>query len=107
MSTIVYELQWIMYIQELQVPISLPISLKCDNQASLHIASNTVFHKHSKPLEIDCQVVRNKLIEGFIFTEHIGSKVQLADLLTKPLGNLSFVHLLSKMGLVKSSPFPS
>lgn len=108
MATTVCELQWIVYVlQNLQVPISLPIPLKGNNQAALHIAANLVFHKRTKYLEIDCHVVRNKLTEGFISIEHIGSKLQLADLLTKPLCNPSFAHLLSKMGLVKSSPFPS
>ena len=56
------ELAWLKYIlQDLKVPLSKPALLYCDNQASLQIAANPVFHKRTKHIEIDCHIVREKL----------------------------------------------
>lgn len=101
LSTTVCELQWISYIgAEFKLQIPTPIPLWCDNQAAMHIVANSIFHERTKHLEIDCHVVRNKFKEGFITLHHVSSKLQLADLFTKVLGNAQFQFLLSKLGLL-------
>ncbi|XP_058010210.1 uncharacterized mitochondrial protein AtMg00810-like [Hevea brasiliensis] len=63
MASTVSELQWLSYLlQTFQLQIFLPIPLYCDNKATIHIASNPVFHERTKHTDIDCHVVRDQML---------------------------------------------
>ncbi|RDX96832.1 Copia protein, partial [Mucuna pruriens] len=80
------ELIWVkQLIQELKFADVQPMKLYCDNQATLHIAFNPVFHERTKHIEIDCHFVREKLLAKEISTEFVNSNNQLADIFTKSL----------------------
>lgn len=53
-------------LQELTVPLSLPISVFCDSQVALQIARYPVFYERTKHIEVDCHFVRDKLNEGLV-----------------------------------------
>lgn len=83
------ELAWLVRLLiEFEVPDLTPIPVKCDNQATVHIAYNTVFHERTKHIELDCNFAREKLIEGLITLSHVPTSLQLADFLTKPLSGV-------------------
>lgn len=66
----------------------------------MHIVVNPVFHERTKHIELDCHLVQEKILARQVFTTHVFSSAQLADLLTKHLHSPMFSMLLSKMGVI-------
>ncbi|GJZ41104.1 retrovirus-related pol polyprotein from transposon TNT 1-94 [Tanacetum coccineum] len=80
------ELVWLRNLLcEIGFPQSKPMKMWCDNQATIYIATNPVFHERTKHIEVDCHFTREKLEDGTITTPHIRTESQLADVLTKAL----------------------
>ncbi|XP_019101803.1 PREDICTED: uncharacterized protein LOC109133271 [Camelina sativa] len=108
MSVITKELLWFTYIlKALRVPFSLPADLYCDNQAALHIASNSVYHKRTKHIEFDCHKVREAIDDGILKTMFVRTDNQLADILTKALHPALFSANIGKMGVINIYLSPS
>ncbi|KAL1203453.1 Retrovirus-related Pol polyprotein from transposon RE2 [Cardamine amara subsp. amara] len=101
MRDVTKELVWIKYLlHDLGVQGKEPISLYCDNQAALHIASNPVFHERTKHVEIDCHFVREKIQDGTISTRFVRSGDQVADIFTKATTSLVSDYIQNKIGLL-------
>jgi len=100
MANACLELTWLCYIlRDLKVPISMSAPLYCDNQATLHIAANFVFHECTKHIEIDCHIVQEKFQARMMSPSPVFSHCQLADIFTKPLKKNMFMTLQNKLGV--------
>ncbi|KHG29920.1 Copia [Gossypium arboreum] len=88
MATVTLELVWISGLfKELEIGVTEPVRLFCDNKAALQIAANPVYHERTKHIEIDCHFVREKIQEGLIATEYVSTTDQLAVVMMKALGS--------------------
>ncbi|WZZ20665.1 hypothetical protein YC2023_122052 [Brassica napus] len=99
------ELVWIKGIlKHLEIEQSTPMTMHCDNQAAIHIASNSVFHERTKHIEVDCHKVRQMIILGVILPCYTRSEDQLADVFTKAARVKTMESILSRLGLIDLTP---
>ena len=54
----------------------------------------------TKHIEVDCHLVRDKIIEGVIKTFHVLSQFQITNIFTKALGLPAFSRLVNCLGLL-------
>ena len=95
------EVVWLRWLlADMGVYISRPTSLYCDNESAIMIAKNSVFHERTKHIEIDCHFTRHHLQKGTISLPYVPSKLQIADILTKPLSASRFHFLADKLSML-------
>lgn len=93
------ELIWLkQLLKELKFGDVSHMTLICDNQAALHIASNPVFHERTKHIEVDCHFIRERILSGDIVTSFVNSNDQLADVFTKSLRGPRIDDICNKLG---------
>ena len=86
LASLACELQWIQYLlQDLHFFVPTPYTAFCDNNFAIHIAKNLTFHERTKHIELDCHIIRQKLVDGLIHLLHVPSRSQLAYMFTKSL----------------------
>ncbi|XP_058070999.1 uncharacterized mitochondrial protein AtMg00810-like [Magnolia sinica] len=74
MSTTCSEIVWLRgLLEELGFPQSTSTPLHTDNTSAIQIATNPVFHKRTKHIEIDCHSIRDTLESRVISLPHISS----------------------------------
>ena len=100
------EFMWIKHLlKELRFVVKMPMTMQCDNQAAIYIASNLVFYKRTKHIEVDCHITRKKVEDGVIATPCVSTRVQIANMFTKALCKTRLSLLCNKLGLYdKYSP---
>ena len=92
------ELTWLKHLlQELRFEKDEQIKLICDNQATLHISSNPIFHEITKHIEVDCHFIREKIASRRMTTSFVNSNDQLVDIFTKSLRGLR-IKYCDKLG---------
>jgi len=78
--------------------------INCDNQSSIKLAYNPMFHKNTKHIDTKFHFVREKLQSKEICVEYCNSCDNMADIFTKPLGRLKFDLFRDMLGVFKN-PF--
>ena len=93
------ELIWLkQFLQEQRFGKNGQMTLVCDNQAALHIASNPVFHEMTKHIEMDCHFIREKIASRCVTINFVNSSDQLADIFTKSFRGPRFQFICNKLG---------
>lgn len=73
------------------------VSLKGDNQGSLALAYNPVFHARTKHIDIQHHYIRDEVAAKRIELTYIPTGEMIADGLTKPLTHAKFYTFVSQM----------
>eukprot|EP00253_Pinus_taeda_P005442 PITA_05442 len=81
-----------------------PTSIKSDNQSTIKLAYNPVFHKNTKHIDTQFHFVREKIQSTEIAVEYCKTCDNVADIFTKPLARVKF-ELFRKMLGVQENPF--
>ncbi|KAI5397382.1 hypothetical protein KIW84_063264 [Lathyrus oleraceus] len=68
---------------DMDVILSKPTPMDCDNKSVTQIAYNSVFHEHTKYIEIDCHFTHHHLEHETITILLVSSALQIVDLFTK------------------------
>ena len=104
LAQVVSEISWIKsLLGELQIKCSNTPTVWVDNISTISLASNPVLHARTKHIELDIHFFRDKVQAKLIELRHVPSVDQIADILTKPLGNQFFSKLRNKLGVISLS----
>jgi hypothetical protein len=87
-------------LQDIQVRYDDPISIFCDNTSAISISKNPVMHSKTKHIPINFHFLREQVTEKNIKLEYIGTREQIAYILTKPIPRDTFEYLRQKLGIV-------
>ncbi|KAJ0622361.1 putative RNA-directed DNA polymerase [Helianthus annuus] len=98
------EISWVQnLLSELGIQSLHTPRLFCDNTGATYLCANPVYHSKMKHVALDYHFVREQVNNGKLHVQHISSKDQLADVLTKPLSRTPFTSFRSKIGVSNGS----
>ena len=93
------ELIWLkQFFHELRFEKDGQMTLVCDNLATLHIASNPVFHERTKHIEADYHFIRNKIASGCMTTSFVNLSDQLTNIFIKSFQGPRIQFICNKLG---------
>jgi hypothetical protein len=78
------------------------VPLLCDNESAIKIGHNPVEHSRTKHIEIRYHFIRDHINRGDIELGYIPTKIQLADMFTKPLDEARFTYLRHELNIIDS-----
>ena len=86
MSAACSEAVWLRgLLAEIGFPQTTPTLLHADNTSAIQIATNPIFHKRTKHIEVDCHSIRKAVDTHVISLPHIFTDLQIADVFTKSM----------------------
>lgn len=71
----------------------------CDNSSAIALSKNSVFHKRRNHIDTKFHYIRELVNNGEIVLVHCRTQEQVADIMTKPLGQKSFEFLGKCLGM--------
>ena len=71
----------------------------CDNTSAINLSKNTVHHSRTKHIDIRHHFLRDYVLRGDALLDFITTDKQIADILTKPLKEETFITLRRELGI--------
>ena len=101
MTSTTKEIIWLRWLlADMRVFFSHPTPMNCDNQSSIQIAHNSVFHERTKHIEINCHLTRHHLKHGTIALPFVPFSLQIADFFTKTHSISRFCFQVGKLSML-------
>lgn len=89
-------------LTEMTVKIHSATTVLVDNKAAISMATNSGYTPRAKHIDLRVHFVRDHVQKQTIKFEHVPSKLQLADYMTKPLPTPQFIALVRSSGVVNN-----
>ena len=71
MTQITCEMMWLRsFLTDLDFSVDGPMSMYCNNQTTIYIANNPIFHERTNHIEVDCHYVRDLVMQRIITTPY-------------------------------------
>jgi hypothetical protein len=94
-------------LRDFGLAVASPVTLHNDNMGAISLAKNPVHHDKAKHIDIRHHFIREKLEDKSIDLQHVASKSNVADILTKPLPRDLYTAHTHNLGLVRTHVAPS
>jgi len=78
------------------------VPLLCDNTSAINLTKNQIQHSRTKHIEIRHHFIRDHVNNEDYEMKFIETKLQLADIFTKPLPKDRFFFLRNDLGILDS-----
>ena len=72
----------------------------CDNTSAIKIAENSVQHSRTKHINVRYHFIREHVENGTVTLHYVPTDRQIADILTKPLDESTFLRLVGELGML-------
>ena len=87
-------------LDELHVPLHLPMEIFCDNISATYFSINSIKHTITNHLEVDLHFVPELVLWGDIVVLYISEDKQIVDIFTKGLSSSRFKLLCNNLCVV-------
>lgn len=85
MANIAIELKWFSHLlRDLNAFPFARLMLLCDNLSTIFLSQNPIAHKCAKHIDIDHHFIRELAFSGKLHTKFVPTRLQVADIFTKP-----------------------
>ena len=74
-----------------------------DNQSSIHLTKNQMFHERTKHIDIKLHFIQDIVSQGIVSIEKIHMDDNLTDMVTKPVTSVKFKHCLDLINVAALS----
>lgn len=92
-------------LQELQMEQKGPTKIWCDNQSTIQMTRNPVFHGRTKHIETQHHFIRELVQAGEIELVYCSIEDQTANILIKPLGKIKFHKFRDRLGVLHNGHY--
>jgi len=93
------ESMWLRRLRAFVTEETGSVALWCDSQSALALMHNPVTSARTKHIDVCHHLVRERVADGTLVVQYVGTAEQTADILTKPLGTIAFARGVRGLGM--------